>query len=170
MKYMLVNVGPGGLQVDLHSPNPSYNKKNLHRPGPVVALSIPRGQSVDILPHFGGSVEKAHESVKFSRDALRLIKPNMLHTYVCDDDGKPIDMEKLFGIERAVTEEDKKSPPVPKPREDVTSPDMGQGAVLAAVDQHEAEAAGEANSPPPAEEPPAEEPPAEEPPAEEPPA
>lgn len=148
MKYMLVNVGPGSLQVDLHTPNPSYNKKNLHRPGPVVALSIPRGESVDILPHFGGSVEKAHESVKYSRDALRLLKPNLLHTYVCDDDGKPVDMEKLFGIkEEAVSDHDKESPPAPKPSEDVTKPDMGQGAVLAAVDQHEAVAAGEASEP-----------------------
>jgi len=33
------------------------------------------------------------------------------------------------------------------PKGDVTRPDMGQGAVMAAVDQHEAEMTGEANEP-----------------------
>lgn len=35
-----------------------------------------------------------------------------------------------------------------QPIEDATKPDQGQGEVIAAVDQHEAEAVGEANPPP----------------------
>ncbi len=46
--------------------------------------------------------------------------------------------------------------PPPSRPEDVTRPDMGESAIMAAVDQHDAEMMGEAN-PPPAEEPPVEE-------------
>lgn len=141
MRYMLVNVSQGNLQVDLHSPDSNHNLQTLHRPGKVICLNVKRGDSVDLLPYFEGSVEAAHASVKYSRDVLQLLRPNIMHTYVCDDDGVPVEIDKLFGKE-TVDE---------KPLEDVTKPDMGQGAVLAAVDQHEAEMTGEANTPEPME-------------------
>lgn len=49
-----------------------------------------------------------------------------------------------FKVEPAVLPE----PDFEEPADEITSPDLGQGAVLAAVDQHEAEAKGEANPPP----------------------
>lgn len=168
MRYMLVNVGPGSLQIDLYSPDPSYNKKNLHRPGPKIALNIPRGKSIDILPSFDGSIEKAHESIKYSRDTLKLIRPNLLHTYVCNDEGEPIDITKILNMKASEVdivedeeenqlnenqekdhtdenqEEDHPDENQEKSQsEDITRPDMNQGAILAAIDKHEAEITGE---------------------------
>lgn len=106
MKYMLVNVGPGSVQIDLHHPKPSYNKKNLHRPGPVVAINLPRGQSKDILPFFGGSLEEAHKCVKYSKDTIRSLRPDLVHAYVCGDDMKPLDVNALLsGKEEEVVSE-----------------------------------------------------------------
>jgi len=107
---MLVNVSGGGLQVDLHSPNQAHKSKTMNRPGPVCALSIKKGQAVDILPYFGGSVEKAHAAVKHSRDALRLIRPDRLHVYVSDDNGKPVDINALMGGKPV-----QNAPPTPAP-------------------------------------------------------
>ena len=97
MRYMLVNVSPGNLQLNLYSPNPRYKDVNLNRPGPTVALSIGRGKSEDILPYFNGSVELAHAAVMHSTDTLRTLKPNQLHIFLCDDNGKLLDVDKLFG-------------------------------------------------------------------------
>lgn len=102
MKYNLVNTSQGGLQVALLDPEPSYNRKNLHRPGTVLSVNIPRGQVVDILGHFDGDVAKAHESVKFSPDVLAYISKNMLKSYVCNDNGDKIDIDKLFGADPVV--------------------------------------------------------------------
>ena len=143
MRYMLVNVSQGNLQVDLRSPELSHNLRALNRPGKVISLNITRGESVDLIPHFDGSVEAAHASVKYSRDVLSLLRPHLMHTYVCDDDGTPIDIDKLLGKEVIKKEVIKKE----EIRRDVTKPDMGQSAVIAAIDQHEAEMTGEASSP-----------------------
>jgi len=102
MKYILVNTSPGGLQVALLSPNPTYNRKNLHRPGTILSVNIARGQVVDILGHFGGNVEAAHESVKFSPDILAYKRKNMLASYVCNDNGDKIDIDKLLGADPVV--------------------------------------------------------------------
>ena len=136
MRYMLVNVSTGNLQVDLRSPEIEYKNKNLNRPGKVASINIIKGDAVNILPYFDASVEKAHKSVKYSRDVLRLLKPTLLHIYVCDDEGQPIDIEKFFG-----KKESKKSE-----KEDITKPDLELSEVLAAQDQFEAKKAGEVES------------------------
>lgn len=101
MRYMLVNVSGGNLQVDLHNPNKTHTQRSLNRMGPDVALRIPRGESVDILPHFGGSLEKAHTIIKYSRDVLRLLSPSQLCIYLCDDAGNQLDPDKLLGSKDA---------------------------------------------------------------------
>jgi predicted flap endonuclease-1-like 5' DNA nuclease len=102
MKYILTNTSSGALQINLHDPNPSYNKKNLNRPGPVVALNIPRGQSIDILPYFNNDIVKAHACMKFSRDTLTFVKPHMLHVRVCNDKNEVVDIDVLLGTEKFV--------------------------------------------------------------------
>jgi len=97
MRYMLVNVSEGNLPIDLHHPDVSYQRMKMRRLGPDVAVSIPRGESIDILPHFKGSLERAHAAIKHSRDVMKLLNPNQLHIYVCDDAGNRIDVEKLLG-------------------------------------------------------------------------
>ena len=97
MRYMLVNVSEGNLPIDLHHPDVSYQRMKMRRLGPDVAISLPRGESIDILPHFKGSLERAHAAVKHSRDVMKLLNPNQLHIYVCDDAGTHIDIEKLLG-------------------------------------------------------------------------
>lgn len=113
--------------------------------GPVAAFSLKKGAAVDILPHFGGSIEKAHAAVKHSKDTLRALRPGVLHTHVCDDNGKPVDVEALLGG-KVVSK--KEVPAKPKPSEDVTRPDVDTSAVMAAQDQFEAQKTGEANPPP----------------------
>ena len=150
---MLVNVSPGNVQLDVLSPDRSYKSMNLNRPGKVVALSLKKGGSIDLIPFFDGSLEDTHKAVMYSRDVLAKLRPNMVHTYVCDDDGSPIDVEKLLGL-KTTKKEDK---PVLELVEEVvepvvedvdkTSPDLGESAVLAAIDQHQAEMEGEANTP-----------------------
>jgi hypothetical protein len=140
MRYMLVNVSQGNLQVDLRSPEMNHNANSLHRPGKVISLNIKRGESVNLLPHFDGSIEAAHVSVKYSRDVLNLLRPHLMHTYVCGDDGKPIEIEKLLGKEPV---EEKLKPKL----DDVTKPDLELAETLAAQDQFEAKKSGEANEP-----------------------
>jgi len=70
------------------------------------------------------------------------------------DFGKKVTVGKEL-LPPAYTTQAPQSPPS-RP-EDVTRPDMGQGAVMAAVDQHEAEMTGEANPPVEEEEEPVEE-------------
>lgn len=117
MRYMLVNTGTGSVKIDLLSPDPGYNYTNLNRQGPLVSLSIKRGLSINILPRFNGSVEKAYESIKISPDAIKLIGPNgPVVAYVCDDDGTQIDIEKLL------SKKVKKTSEVTKPIEQVKEP------------------------------------------------
>jgi hypothetical protein len=98
MRYCLVNVSSGNLQIDLFSPDPvPYKQKNLHRMSPTVAVSLPKGSSVDILKYFENSVEKAHAAVKHSVDVLKLVRPGVLSVRVLDDDGKEIDPDALMG-------------------------------------------------------------------------
>lgn len=104
MKYMLVNVSPSAVQVDLHHPKPQYNRKNLHRPGKVVSLNIQRGMSKDILPYFDGDLEEAHKCVQFSKDTLKNIRPDTLQVYVCDDGMKPLDVKALLGKDDDATQ------------------------------------------------------------------
>ena len=94
---MLVNVSQANLQLSLQSPDPEYKNKNMNRPGTVISLNLKRGEAMDILPHFNGSLEKTHASVKYSRDVLRLLRPHLLHTYVCDDANKEMNVEELLG-------------------------------------------------------------------------
>ena len=150
MRYMLVNVGSGSAQIDLHHPDKSYLRVKMHRLGADVALSIPRGESIDILPHFGGSLEKAHAAVKHSRDAMHLINPNLICVNVVDDAGNPIDVEKLLsvkGSEAPVVAPKPVAPPVAPPvrTEDATKPDVELSEAIAAQDQFEAAKRGEAN-------------------------
>ena len=157
MRYMLVNVGSGSAQIDLHNPDKSYLRVKMHRLGADVALSIPRGESIDILPHFGGSLEKAHAAVKHSRDAMHLINPNMICVNVVDDAGNPIDVEKLLSVKGSeapvVVAPKPVAPPVAPPAappaktEDATKPDVELSEAIAAQDQFEAAKRGEANAP-----------------------
>jgi len=128
MKYMLVNTGTGAVQVDLHNPNPAYNRKNLHRPGPVVAINIPRGEAKDILPYFNGNLEEAHKCVKHSKDTLKQIRPGLIHAYVCDDNMKPIDVDAVLSGKTIKNEASKKSDP------DITKPSL-EPAVIAAEER-----------------------------------
>jgi len=142
MKYLLMNQSQGNLQVDLFSPTTTYKNRNLHRMAPVVSLNLKKGTSTDLLPHFGGSLEKTHECVKHSRDVLRLLRPDRLIVLVCDDDSNEIDVDALLGKIPEKPEAVPESRPAEKSRlGDETKPDMGEGALLAAVDHHEAEAA-----------------------------
>jgi len=159
MQYLLINMSQGNLQVDLHDPERATLKKNqkLHREAPVISLNIKKGANVDILPIFDGSLEKTHECVKYSRDVIRALRPDRLNIFVCDDENKEIDIDALLGEPKEVEEEAPESV-VTKPHknepqgeggaksdEDATKPDMGEGAILAAVDQHEVEMRGEAD-------------------------
>ena len=148
MKYMLVNTSQGNLCIDLYKSKQTYKNENLHRVAPHVAISLGKGSAVDILPHFGGSLEEAHAAVKHSRDTLRMIRPDRLNIYVCDDEGNEVSVESVLGL-KDPKEEKKKSKKESKEKpkdEDATKPDMGQGAVIAAVDHHEAEAKGETST------------------------
>ncbi len=164
MRYMLVNSSPGNLQVDLYDPETSYNNRNLHRPGPVVALSLRKGQAQDILKYFEGSVEKAHKAVLHSRDSLKMFRPGMLYTYVCDDLGRPINVDVLLADNKMeYTDHPKEDPEVtnpdtsssatiaaqdhPEEDSEATNPDMSLSATIAAQDQFEAKKNGEANLP-----------------------
>lgn len=149
MRYMLVNSSPGSLQVNLYDPETSYKHRNLHRPGPAVALNLRKGQAIDILKHFDGSVEKAHRSVMHSRDSLKMFRPGILYTYVCDDSGRPINIELLLTNNKVeYIDHPTKPESTPTPDPDATSPDIDLSATLAAQDQFEAEKNGEANPPP----------------------
>jgi len=167
MKYMLVNVSDGGLQVDLHHPDRSYQRVKMHRMGPDVAINLPRGESKDILPFFDGSLERAHASVKHSRDILQLLKPHQLAIYVCDDAGNRVDIDKLFSVagsdkpvetqkpkpveppkvESVETQPAEQPKPAESPKEDATKPDVELSEAIAAQDQFEAQKRGEANIP-----------------------
>jgi hypothetical protein len=117
MKYKLVNLSTGNLQVNLYSPKKiNHNCETLNRPGPVVALNLKRGTAVDILQYFDGSVEKAHESVCYSRDVLRLFGPATLGLFVCDDDDKEIDPKAIIGT--VSIEEEVKDTIVPEVKEE----------------------------------------------------
>jgi hypothetical protein len=155
---MFVNANEGALQVDLHHPEKSTQRKKLHRMGPEVAVCLGRGESIDILPYFGGSLELAHAAVKFSSDVAKTIRPDKLHIYVCDDSGAQIDVEKLLSDRASKVPV---APPVPETRlvppgrqpdehakpSDITKPAMEVAEVLAANDQFEAKKRGEANEP-----------------------
>ena len=160
MRYMFVNANEGALQVDIHHPDKSTQRKKLHRMGPEVALCLGRGESVDILPYFEGSLELAHAAVKFSSDVVKTIRPDKLHIYVCDDSGEQIDVDKLLSDRASKTPIVSKVPEtilIPagrqpdeysvKPEADTTKPAMEVAAVLAASDQFEAKKRGEANEP-----------------------
>jgi hypothetical protein len=158
MRYMFVNANEGALQIDLHHPDKSTQRKKLHRMGPEVALCLGRGESVDILPYFGGSLELAHASVKFSSDVVKTIRPDKLQIYVCDDSGEQIDVEKLLSDKASKVPvapkvpETRLVPPGRQPEEnakpaDITKPAMEVAEVLAANDQFEAKKRGEANEP-----------------------
>jgi len=136
---MLVNVAGSNLNVNLHNPEKPYYRVNMHRVGPEVSINLKRGESIDLLPFYEGSLEKAHAAVKHSSDVLKLIRPTQLCVYVCDDEGKKIDVEKLL---KPVEEAEKKDLP------DATREDIEVSAMLASQDQFEAEKAGEANPPP----------------------
>jgi len=141
MRYMLVNVSEGNLPIDLHHPDVSYQRAKMRRLGPDVAVSIPRGESIDILPHFKGSIERAHAAIKHSRDILKLLNPNQLHIYVCDDAGNRIDVDKLLSCEGS------EKPVDVTHKDDTTRPDIELAQTLASQDQFEANKRGEANTP-----------------------
>jgi hypothetical protein len=149
MRYMLVNVSEGNLPVDLHRPDKPQQWIKMRRLGPDVAISLPRGESIDILPHFGGSLEKAHAAVMHSRDVMKLLNPNQLHIYVCDDTGKRIDIDKLFSVEGSEkpVEAAKPAPSTPVSG-DPTQPNIELVEAIARQDQFEAKKRGEANPPP----------------------
>lgn len=142
MRYMFVNVNNGGLQLDLRSPSKTYKNKNLNRPGKVVSINLRKGQSLDILPFFDGSLEDAHAAVKYSRDVLKLIRPDRLHIYICDDQGKEVQIEELVGKE---ANEKVAEAVASSPDPDATMPNMETSAMMAAHDQFEAEKSGDAN-------------------------
>lgn len=126
MKYKLVNLSSGNLQINLYSPKKiNHNCETLNRPGPVVALSLKKGNAVDILPYFDYSLEKAHESVCYSRDVLRLFGPATLAIFICDDDNKPVDPKAIFGTlsEDEMTEEELEKMRVEKELEQVGADD-----------------------------------------------
>ena len=122
MRYMLVNTSRGNLQVDLFNPEHSYKSRNLHRMAPVVSLNLGKGKSVDLLPYFDGSLEKAHDCVKHSRDVLRMLRPDRLHIYVCDDAGERVDVEALLGNAPKVKEKAPESVVVEKGRVEDDTP------------------------------------------------
>lgn len=113
---MLVNVGPSNVQVDLLNPEPTYNRKNLHRPGKVVSLTLQRGTSKDILPFFDGDLEEAHKCVKFSKDTIKNIKPGLLQIYVCDDGMRPLNINDLLNNVEPLDDEPA-PPPAPVKKE-----------------------------------------------------
>lgn len=146
MKYKLVNISEAALQIDLFDPTRQRNNGSMRRVGPEVVLSLDKGVSADILPYFQGSLERAHASVKFSKDVLQHVANKYLHIHVCDDGNIPVDIDKLLQADgsRIVIE----TPVVvPIQHEDTTKPDLEISAVLAAQDQFEAVKRGEANSP-----------------------
>lgn len=107
MRYMLVNISQSNLQIDIHSPDKMPNRYKLNLMGPEVALNIKRGESVDILPHFKGSLEKAHAAIKYSKDVLRLLKPTQLCIKVLDRMNHEIDVDKLLSVKAPVKTEKK---------------------------------------------------------------
>ena len=96
MKYKLVNVSGSTIQVDLYDPSVTQQVNRMRRTGPVAALRLNAGESVDILPHFGGSLEKAHASIKHSRQILGHLRPDRLTAFVCDDAGHEVNIERLL--------------------------------------------------------------------------
>lgn len=65
---MLVNVSGANLPVDLHNPTKCHKHATMNAYGPEVAIRLLSGQSVDILPYYNGSLEKAHAAIKYSRE------------------------------------------------------------------------------------------------------
>jgi hypothetical protein len=147
MKYMMVNISSGNIPVDLYTPGITHKNKSLHRVAPAVAISLKRGESVDILRYFGGSLEKAHAAIKHSGDVLKLLRPNQLSIYVCDDNNNRLDPEKLLsGVKPDKPAEVKPVETKPIVKDvDITHPDMETSAVLAAQDAFEAKKSGELN-------------------------
>jgi hypothetical protein len=91
---MLVNTSNENIQLDLCLPERQYQRIKMHRMGADVAITLPRGESKDILPLFGGSLEKTHSILKRSRELLSL--SGRVAIYVCDDAGNQVDIDKLL--------------------------------------------------------------------------
>lgn len=86
MKYLLINMSDGNLQIDLFQPREEVSHKNvsLHRPGPVAAINIQRGTSFDLMTRFP-TLAQAHAAVKNSKDTLKMLKPGVLSRCVMTD-------------------------------------------------------------------------------------
>lgn len=97
MQYRLVNAGLGNLQINLYSPEISHKNVSLNRPGPTVALTIKRGESVDLLKYFKTPVE-ARASLYHSKDALAQLKPGTMYEYACDDNGNQVKSDELVRL------------------------------------------------------------------------
>lgn len=96
MRYLLINKSHSNLQIDLLNPDPHYSYRNLHRPGPVVALKLHAGEARDILPHFGGDFAKAHASITHSKDVIKNVRPDRVHIMLLDDDNNELDIKEYL--------------------------------------------------------------------------
>jgi hypothetical protein len=88
MKYLLMNFSDGNMQLNLHTPV-SNAKHGLHRGGPVLALKLERGHSVDLLKHFS-SLQEARAVLRASKDVLRVLQPGRLVECLVHDNGQQI--------------------------------------------------------------------------------
>lgn len=95
MRFVLLNLTSSYLQVDIYNPEIKHRNRSLNRPGPALALRLRNGEARDILPHFG-SLEKTYRAIRYSKDVLRLLRPNQLHITVLDDDGNELDIDALM--------------------------------------------------------------------------
>lgn len=95
MRFVLLNLTSSYLQVDIYNPEIKHRNRSLNRPGPALALRLRNGEARDILPHFG-SLEKTYRAIRYSKDVLRLLRPNQLHITVLDDDGHELDIDALM--------------------------------------------------------------------------
>lgn len=143
---MLVNVADGSVHVKLYDPNKPAS--GIRRVAPVIALNIDRGTSVDILPYFNGSLEKAHASVKHSTDLLDHITTRRLIIHVSDDNNNTVDIDKILKEQEARKPVETVPPPKGNSTE-ITRPDLELAKVLATQDQFEASKRGDANPPRP---------------------
>lgn len=144
MKYMLVNKCNSQLSLDLVDAEPTDNNRKLNRPGNKISITLPKGGAVDILKYFDGSVEKAHKSVKHSRDVLKLFRPDALHMFVANDKGEELDPDLLLmGKSKKKTSkkkssakkkaDKKKDPPKEEPKTEDNKEEPKSGGFLSTV-------------------------------------
>lgn len=122
MQYKLINVNRSDILVEIYDPKPSYKNRNLNRIGPMLALTVKGGSVIDLLPYFNGSLEECHNAVRYSKEIMKCLRPNMLRIYVCDNAGNKIDVDALLNTPKIADSEPKKKEDTLKPQENAPPP------------------------------------------------